>query len=221
MDLATLAEDAPRPPGPGAPATAAKPRAVRAGAANGAGAAARLVRRRARPEAPARQRAVAPGERRRRARVEPELRRAPRPALPPQVDLGMEAYLFEFDLTAYRPLLQRASGMAKPLPRCTRRWASSTASPVLRRNVGFFCEPGDSYGYFFSAARRPTRSVPELRRLLATGQRPFKRYRTMESSSTTTRAARTTSRTTATTSSGSTPAWACSPSPTAPSAPSA
>ena len=83
---------------------------------------------------------------------------------------SMQAYLFEFDLTAYRPLLQRASEVAKPLLKVHPPLGHIYGKPAfMRRNVGFFCEPGTSYGYFFSGQlAEATPLPPELRHLLAT-----------------------------------------------------
>lgn len=81
-----------------------------------------------------------------------------------------QAYLFEFDLTAYRSLLQRASEVAKPMLVVHPPLGLLYGKPAfMRRNVGFFCEPGDSYGYFFSGQLAKANPLPpELRHLLAT-----------------------------------------------------
>ena len=81
----------------------------------------------------------------------------------------MQAALFEFDLSEHRSLLQRASEVAKPLLRCTRRWATCTASP---RSCGATsassASPAPRTATSSPASSpRPTRP-PELRLLLAT-----------------------------------------------------
>ena len=83
---------------------------------------------------------------------------------------SMQAALFEFDLSEHRSLLQRASEVAKPLLKVHPPLGHLYGKPAfMRRNVGFFCEPGASYGYFFSGQLAKANPLPpELRHLLAT-----------------------------------------------------
>ena len=83
---------------------------------------------------------------------------------------SMQAALFEFDLSEHRSLLQRASEVAKPLLKVHPPLGHLYGKPAfMRRNVGFFCEPGASYGYFFSGQLAEANPLPpELRLLLAT-----------------------------------------------------
>ena len=88
----------------------------------------------------------------------------PAPALPPGQILcthpTADARLLEFNLRAYKDVIQAAVRSAVPLLDHRPPLPAMYGRPVnMPRNLGFFCAPGISYGYFFSrqlaAAKQP------------------------------------------------------------------
>lgn len=103
----------------------------------------------------------------------------PAPTLPPGKILcthpTADARLLEFDLRAYKDVIQAAVRSTVPLLDHRPPLPAMYGRPVnMPRNLGFFCAPGVSYGYFFSrqlAAAKPI--TVELATLLELVNRLF------------------------------------------------